>query len=539
MFSSIAELINTLRRRGAKKAARPRRRPVSRRRVCLQIEGLEQRDVPTVAFMPNFTGQTITGSLTDGMKDPPVVLFFSGNFWSTQAGQQDMATFRSSASNIMSGPYLSGLTQYGSDGKAFLMESVSTVSTVTIATSGPNAGTADPDKLQDFLNSAINNGLFGPGDNDWQHAPIYFVISDPASSKGSFAGWNDDGHYERTFWDYENIHMAWLSTALGADGHVTKDNFTDLFSHELVETLSDPDSNGINIVPPSTLPMNLRATGNLQIADDEPDGGRYMYRLGDPVKGDLVQAYWSNKDQAFIVPDNNSQLVLLRPIWNNGTFSQTFGLEASGDQLGYHFGDKMVLDVTANGNVTLNLNQQRFTFEVGKIAKISLDTVGGANTVQVNAVPAGVSTLTIQGDDGTDAVTLGNGSLVGINPTTAITVQNIFGQTSLYLSGYQGPAAKVTLGIRSIVYNGLTITYNSALTGSGKVGVTAVEINAANGSSIDAESIPAYTTMTVDVGWSDPVYGPAANQLAVHRRLKIYYPPVAYVGTTTLNAVYI
>jgi hypothetical protein len=532
MFSSLARLLNRGRVWGATKPPSNNRRPHVPRRASLQVECLEQRDVPTIAFIPNFGREAITGSISDGMKDPPVILLFSGNYWSTTQGQQDKAVLENSARAIMSGPYLSGLTQYGSDGKVFLMQSLSVPNAVAIATSGPNAGTADPNKLQDFLNDRLNEGVFGPGDNDWQHAPIYMVISDPNSSQGSNAGWNAQGQYERTFWDYENIHMVWLSTATGADGHVSKDGFTDLFSHELVETMSDPDSNGIIVTPPSALPASLKATGVNQIADNEADGGRYMYRLG----GDLVQAYWSFHNQAFIVPDGNSQLVVLRPSWTGATFNKTFTLSANGDQFGANFADKITLDATVNRNVTLNLNQQSFVFEPGTITTIDIDTITGSNTVQINAVPTGVTALNLQSDTGTDAITIGNGTLAAISTAATINVENLFGQTSLSINGYHGAAANVTILDRSIVYNAVTITYVTSIQNGHACGVTSIEINAANGSRIDAERVGYFTMITVDVGADDPVTGPAANQLVVKRRLKIYYPVPVYVGTTVRKA---
>src|SRR5262249_26887909 len=118
-----------------------------------------------------------------------------------------------------------------------------------------------------------------------------------------------------------------------------------------------------------------------------------------------------------------------------------------------------------------------------------------------------------------------------------INVENLFGQSSVFVNGYQGPAASVTILDRSIVYNGLTITYVTSIQNGHACGVTSIEINAANGSRVDAERVGYFTTITVDVGGAARATGPAASQIRVNRRLKIYYPPVGvYVGTTVTKA---
>ncbi len=52
----------------------------------------------------------------------------------------------------------------------------------------------------------------------------------------------------------ENIRMVWLSTNSGADTHISKDGFTDLFSHELAESMAP----SIVVTPPSGLPAIVK-----------------------------------------------------------------------------------------------------------------------------------------------------------------------------------------------------------------------------------------------------------------------------------------
>jgi hypothetical protein len=529
MFSSLASLVNRFRLGRASKPTSRKRRPANRHRVCLQVEALEQRDVPTVDFLSNWGYETIHGSVTDGMQNPPVVLVFSGNYWTTTtAGEQDMATLKNSAAAIMSGPYLTGLTEYGSDGKATFAQCLSIPDTVTIDKPGPK-GQADDVKLNSLLDNAINNeGALKPGNTDWQHAPIYVVISDPSSSQGSTVGHNSMGHYPQTGGD--NIHMIWMSTSTGSDGHVKKDQWTDQFGHELVETLSDPDSNGVTITPPANLPQSLQASGPLQIGDDEPDNMAYTWTLD----GNVVQAYWSARNDAFIVPDGNTQTLTLTANWNStDTYVNNFNLFVYGNQRGFT-NNTITLD-NSGGNVSVTLNQESFVCAPNSISTIYVYTAGGANKVQVNALPASVASLKLSGGQGTDAITIGNGTLAGISQNTAIDVTNTLGQSSVFISGYQGAPANVVIDGGTIRYNQVTITCETSTVLGQKCGVTSIGIDTPNGSSINAEAVDPLMTVTVYVGPSDPVVGPAVNQLTVVRRFQIYFPPPPVTATLTVT----
>src|SRR5262249_13622374 len=151
-----------------------------------------------------------------------------------------------------------GLTQYGSDGTAVFGRSWNDSATVP---SNPSTSA-----VQQFLQTSITRNNAAPGPHDWQHAPIFFVISDPASSAGSNSGWNAPGTFVQNvvipnpfggttvFPVSENIRMAWLSTRAGADTRVVKDVFTDIFSHELVESMAP----AIVVTPPAGLPTNVK-----------------------------------------------------------------------------------------------------------------------------------------------------------------------------------------------------------------------------------------------------------------------------------------
>jgi hypothetical protein len=101
------------------------------RRARLELECLEGREVPTVAFDPTFGAESVAaGSNYHNLQDPAVNLIFAGSYWTSPQGVPDRAFATSAVQQIFRGPYLSGLTQYGSDGQARLGFSLPTSNTV-------------------------------------------------------------------------------------------------------------------------------------------------------------------------------------------------------------------------------------------------------------------------------------------------------------------------------------------------------------------------------------------------------------------------
>src|SRR5262249_50962153 len=224
-----------------------RRRPASAknsRNACLRVEPLEDRTVPTIVFTPNFGPETITGTTNYGMQNANVSYMFSGSYWTTAQGQQDETALLNSAKSIMGGPYLSGLTQYGSDGKANFWTRWNETFPV-----GSQPSPAGPKFFLDLFSHGPFAGSVGSG---WQHAPIYVVVSDPASSAQYNGGWNAPGFYSGGVLGSGPMHMIWVGTSSTAAGGVWKDGFTLTLSHELAETISDA-ANLMNVNPPSAL----------------------------------------------------------------------------------------------------------------------------------------------------------------------------------------------------------------------------------------------------------------------------------------------
>ncbi|MHB1426582.1 MAG: autotransporter outer membrane beta-barrel domain-containing protein [Gemmataceae bacterium] len=466
------------------------------------LEALEDRLVPTVAFAPQFGPEQYTGS-NNGMQNPPVHLIFSGN-WSQSNENMVIAATQ----NIVSGPYLSKLTQYGSDGKATYADSWTASSTVS--------GNPSTSALQSFIQNELE---FRPNDQpawytDMRQAPIYVVLSDPASSgAGQNGGYNSFASYQPFFSLPAPMHMIWVGTGKysGETNAQWKDVITNTLSHELVETISDPTTSG-NIIPGKQLPAGIGASSVPQVADFEPEGSggpKYGYRLN----GDWVAAYWSESDGAFVVPDDNTQTFYLQPIWNKNQFNNQYNLNVYGDQLGANYNDTITVDQTQAGGVEVNLNGQTADFDPGTIQTVTIDTRGGSNQVNVSAVPAGVTVNVTSSHRSSDIVTVGSykGSLANIAGT--VNVSNGFGQTALLVIDGDDPTGQ-SVGITNnaatfsdmqrsgghVYYTG---AFPNSLTGT-MTGVTSLEVNCGGGGNdITVSSTAANTPVTLLPGGGD------------------------------------
>jgi hypothetical protein len=313
----------------------------------LGVETLEQRDVPAVVFNPVFGQETIfwRQGNTAGHPDyevvtspisynptvlnsPQVYLIFRGASWtSTYAGR-----LASDAQAIIGSGYLSALQQYGSDGLA-------TFGGYTIDSRAVDGNTTRDGEIQYILDNRMTSwtkpaglapnspgGASNVGAAGYLQSPIYVVVYDNGDGYAS----NGGGFYSGT----SSSGPVWyLTNGIQIDNGSNRDNFNILFSHELVERISDGTGAGIGMNAPS----NVAGSGeyqNAQIADNEPDGGRYVSQV---VGGVEVQAYWSIRDQAFIVPTSNLQNFVEDPIWNG---PNSFSGQSVSLQDGYLFGSQ-------------------------------------------------------------------------------------------------------------------------------------------------------------------------------------------------------
>jgi hypothetical protein len=298
---------NRLLKRKSRPAPRASRRPERR---PLVLEQLEDRCVPTVAFTPvlgtpteiagNVPGATIRGNHQQSLTRPPVVLIFAGTYWTGTQGHADELKITNSIGTLLTSNYFDALSQYGSGGgpTANGGGQLQDNSNVTLDdTSTQPSFIPLPGTLSTFIQGALNRHgvIFGPADSN----TLWVVINDPKHSISAGGGVNYDPRFLPNITGIQ--HALYVNAASNSDGTLNLDQTTRIASHELAE---------------ATVPeVHLKDPGHLnegfQISDNEPEAGtalaQYTYRL----KGVLVQAYWSQQDGHFVVPDGNSQVITL------------------------------------------------------------------------------------------------------------------------------------------------------------------------------------------------------------------------------------
>jgi hypothetical protein len=459
-----------------------RTRP-SQRRPSLHLEGLEERTVPTVVFTPQFGAESLAGnSSNNALQSPPTEFIFWGSYWSTSPGSQYQSALLGAAQNVINSPYLVGLEQYGGDGKSIFRASWTD-------SSDPPVG-FQPSDVSNEINKAIADPN-SPIDVPNSGSPIYVVVTPPTKGLAGGAGYNQGG----STWiglNYESYHFALVRTATPNN----VDQFSVLFSHEFAESVS----NSVVITQPASLPLNLH--GDDQISDNEPNG-TYVYRLN----GVLVQAYWSQQDLAYIVPDGNSETLTLNPIWNvtwtGPSFSGTSNVMASGDQFA-NKNDFFQVNQTATGGVFLNLSGEAFTFDAGAVNQLNIDTGGGQNGVTIYGVPSGVSLNVHSSGNSSDNVVIGSNGTSLASVAGSVQISNGSGHTALTVNdGGDTVPRTVTVTDSQVNFQGLAnISYKGAMSSNGQYdNVTSLKvIGSQGGNTFDVLSTAANTPLSLDSG---------------------------------------
>jgi hypothetical protein len=117
-----------------------------------------------------------------------VYLIFWGSWWGSNAAAETSVML--TASKVLSSPYLSGLTQYHSDGLAHV-EPIAVYDSTN-----PSNLNFDTGKIDDVIQNAVDQGLLPEPDGPPQ-MPIYVVVTPPGiqSNLGTqVAGFNQVGH---------------------------------------------------------------------------------------------------------------------------------------------------------------------------------------------------------------------------------------------------------------------------------------------------------------------------------------------------------
>jgi hypothetical protein len=416
------------RRTTTRQARRSARRP-------LVLEPLEARLVPTVVFDPQFSKETVPAGPYTVLNSPTVYLIFWGTGWGSGnlPGPSAVNTLTTDARAVLSSAYFGGLSEYGNVGTPVFGGAW------TDSTSDPPAGfnvgtpgalTADQGEIATAI---TNNPSWSPL---LTQVPIYVVIP-----VGGSSGINGQGT-----WILPGttaalpIHICSVGGASDSSGNTVQDWFTQTYSHEVAERITDPtDPGGVRVNYPTDpfypgyyspvwLDVNNSpspnpwdpgfqdqpyANNSTQIGDGEQEiGGQahYGYRETGIVDGKQVQvkvqSFLSAKtlDEsgnagAFVVPDGNSETIYLDPIWATGTipgsnpaingpyFTGNYNLVIWGDHQSSTAADDVITINANDAQVKVTLDGQNFLLDTfydgGQIKNIRVEAGGGTNTINL------------------------------------------------------------------------------------------------------------------------------------------------------------
>jgi hypothetical protein len=229
--------------------------------------GLQINKVPA-------SGNDISVHFTDHgglvLANAQLQLIFWGTAWDNSSTTPSVSSILVAVNSILSGPYLSGLSQYRITGRPVLQG-------IHILDKTDPPSTFDDDDVIELIESnIIPSGPLPDYSNNNQL--IYLVIMPPGVSYIGSAlsihgvSYSPEGG--------PPLHFGWV----GNDG--TLDHVTTYFSHELVESMTNPEGDGITGDPGS---CSRNQVGWCEIAD--------VCDFTVVVRGVVVQNYWSQTDQ--------------------------------------------------------------------------------------------------------------------------------------------------------------------------------------------------------------------------------------------------
>ncbi len=206
-------------------------------------------------------------------------LIFWGSAWtSSPPPTPTTAQVTDAVNRILSGGYLTGLSQYRGIGQGYILGST------TVTSSNPPNGFTDTN-VSNFINGLINAGTIPNLDADNQTLYIVFMPKGTNASNSNFIG-------EHTYFTNSNnkrVHFSWVTN------NGTLSSISTITSHEIAEAMTDPEGSAI-LGDAGT----CSGTGWCEIGD-------VCQGTNGTVNGASVQSYWSQKDKACEVFDYPAQ----------------------------------------------------------------------------------------------------------------------------------------------------------------------------------------------------------------------------------------
>src|SRR4051812_46585772 len=227
------------------------------------IESLESRTLLSLTF-----AQSQTTTTSDGggavISQPQVALVYWGSGWNGTQNPSSLDVI-GGAGAIVTGPYLRDLSAYG---HSFGNGAIFNAYFITNSSPATNFIGAD---VQAMLTTNVNNNTLPRPTVD---ANLLYVVVPQAGSIGPGAG--QGSHTFFTDNQSHKCHFAWVTNPGGGD----LDSITYAMSHEIVESMTDPEGTAIQVDPRNATSWN-------EISD-----GSFPQNHWARVGGYLLQSYW-------------------------------------------------------------------------------------------------------------------------------------------------------------------------------------------------------------------------------------------------------
>ena len=251
--------------------------------------GLPLNDPKTgLPVNPTFVGK---GSK---IEHPDLLPIFRGAYW-PGSGDLTVTSIMNGIYSIVGGPYLQGLWRYGYAGPVNVRDAMVDTSPLDIPLPAPAPGVSQTqevsNRVHDYIEWLVTNDKIDNVDDN--HDLIVMVFLDPAvpspidtdmaGKQGGVVGFNssiDDTNFAD---DATRFEWGWVTTSSRILATVTA-----IFSHELVESITDPFGTGWERTYPAPDP------GEGQIGDVCSQFGI--------VNGTGVSAYWAEAVKVCVIP---------------------------------------------------------------------------------------------------------------------------------------------------------------------------------------------------------------------------------------------
>lgn len=226
--------------------------------------------------VPLGAGGTPSFSDHGGVIIPQVHLYliFWGSAWNAAGAVPSMGQVTDAVINILTGPYMASLHQYRGINSGYLEGTVLVSTAVGNSPATPSANFNNND-VANLLTNLISAGRLPDPSTDSEL--LYMVMLPPGVSQPGLLG-------EHTYYNHNgtNLHFGWVANG----GSLT--TVTWVFSHELVESVTDPEGTaitGTGCNQGGWCEIGDVCTGNTAV-----------------INGVTVQRYWSQVDGQCVVP---------------------------------------------------------------------------------------------------------------------------------------------------------------------------------------------------------------------------------------------